>query len=146
MPAHPLPPPPVWSPDCSVGVPELDAQHRHLFELAARLQDAVQTGQVARLLGEAFESLAAYSEGHFQAEETLMSRSGYAGLPAHREEHERFRRKVRYFRRSLQLGKPGVGAEVVEFLHGWLARHIGEADQGYAAHLRGFPDAPPADG
>ncbi len=146
MRAASLPPVPVWTPDCSVGVPELDLQHIQLFRLVAQLQERVETGQSGRALADAFTALAHYARTHFAAEETVMREAGFPGAGEHAAEHERFGRKVGYFARSLQLGKPGVGREVVEYLHSWLVDHVRSRDRAYALHLAGRKRAPTAGG
>lgn len=127
---------PVWTDACRVSVQEIDAQHRNLFGLAANLGVAVREGKSGQVLLPAFDLLAAYCGEHFQAEEGYMARFSYPGLDEHRAEHARFARKIGYFRRSLDIGKPGVATELLDFLAHWLVHHIQDVDRRYAGCFR----------
>lgn len=54
----------------------------------------------------------------------------------HRTEHERFARKVGYFRRGLAIGKSCVANEVLDFLTHWLVHHIQDVDRRYSDCFR----------
>lgn len=127
---------PVWTADCSVSVPELDAQHQTLFGLAANVARAFGEGKSGQVLLPAFDMLAAYCAEHFQAEEGCMARCSYPELDEHRAEHERFARKIAYFRRSLAIGKPGVARELLDFLAHWLVHHVQDVDRRYSDCVR----------
>jgi hemerythrin-like metal-binding protein len=127
---------PVWTDDCSVSVQEIDAQHRALFGLVANLARAVGEGKGGRILLQTFDRLADYSVEHFQTEERYMQQFSYPELGAHRAEHERFARKVGYFRRGLAIGKSCVADEVLDFLTHWLVHHIQDVDRRYVDCFR----------
>jgi hemerythrin len=127
---------PVWTDDYSVAVQEIDAQHQVLFGLAAHLARAIGAGQSGSILLPTFDKLAAYSGEHFQTEERYMEQFSYPERDEHRTEHERFVRKVDYFRRSLAIGKPGVAHEVFDFLAHWLVHHIQDVDRRYSDCFR----------
>jgi len=127
---------PAWTDDCSVAVREIDDQHRVLFGLAAQLAQAIGEGKSGRVLLPTFDKLAAYVGEHFQTEERYMAQFSFPELDEHRAEHERFARKVGYFRRSLAIGKPGVAHEVLDFLTHWLVHHIQDVDRRYSDCFR----------
>lgn len=127
---------PAWTDACSVAVQEIDAQHQALFGLAAHLARAIGEGQCGRVLLPTFDKLAVYTVEHFQTEERYMEQFSFPELGEHRAEHERFVRKVGYFRRSLAIGKPGVAHEVLDFLAHWLVHHIQDVDRRYSDCFR----------
>ena len=127
---------PAWTDDCRVSVQEIDAQHQALFGLVENLARAVDEGKSGRILLQTFDRLADYSVEHFQTEERYMQQFSYPELGAHRAEHERFARKVGYFRRGLAIGKSCVANEVLDFLTLWLVHHIQDVDRRYVDCFR----------
>lgn len=64
---------PTWSPSLAIGVPEIDDQHRTLFERAGRFAAAVHGHERNARLEELFDFLAEYALEHFASEERLGS-------------------------------------------------------------------------
>ncbi len=124
--------PVTWTPAFEVGIPIVDEQHRRLVAIANGVYHL--TGQGAAF-DRALEDMMAYTQYHFALEERLMRLAAYAGLEAHRREHEMLADRVAdLWRRRATL----VQAEVLNLLTGWLFEHILSCDQG----LRRIADAP----
>jgi hemerythrin len=127
-----------WTPALSIGVPEVDDQHRELFRRAERLIRAVRVGDRAEI-GSLLEYLGEYVDQHFSAEEELMRRAGYPETGAHHAAHERFRAELA--ERSLRCEREGATAALALSLHNWLSdwlrSHVGGADLALGAFLRG---------
>jgi hemerythrin len=120
---------PQWSPSLSVGVEEIDAQHRELFRRAYALVEALKAGRRAEV-GGLVEWLGQYAHEHFEAEEALMREVGYPGLAAHRDRHEEFRLQLRalvseYERKG---ATPLVTLNLHNWLSDWLRLHVSSAD------------------
>jgi hemerythrin len=125
----------TWSNEYSVGVEEIDAQHRMLFELLNRLFQAAVKREDQRLTVEVLKSLIDYTKTHFGLEERLLEESGYQGLPGHREDHLRFIAKVNGIAQKFHVEDRSVTFELINFLKHWLQNHIRQSDMEYAAHL-----------
>ena len=78
----------------------------------------------------------------FSAEEKLMHDRGFAGLEAHRLEHQSFKLAVVEFHRRIAGNEPLAGAQLYEYLHNWISNHILNVDVEYGRALRHQP--PPA--
>lgn len=78
----------TWKDEFSVGVAEVDHEHRELIELINGLHDAIQEGAsrdvVVSSLGEIYAQIAA----HFALEEKSMLASHYPAYVSHKEDHE----------------------------------------------------------
>ncbi|MFH1915320.1 MAG: bacteriohemerythrin [Pseudomonadota bacterium] len=121
-----------WDEAMSVGVEELDAQHKTLIELINQTFEAIQRqdeGQLPRLV----EKMAAYGQTHFATEERYMRDSGFPGLEEHRFHHAKFKSTVDDFQRSLESRTDLT--QVFLFLSRWLATHIMDEDMRYAPHV-----------
>ncbi|HPF69710.1 MAG TPA: bacteriohemerythrin [Candidatus Krumholzibacteria bacterium] len=133
---------PTWSDSYSVGVESIDAQHRHLFEVAARLAEAIEAHRSQRVMAGIMKDLIAYTRSHFVFEEMMMEQAGYPDLKRHRAQHAQLLRKVERFRGELEGEGRRVGPEVHRFLQSWLVHHIIEDDLAYAPVLQAAPVEP----
>jgi hemerythrin len=127
-----------WTSRFSVGVPDLDEQHRQLIALYNRVDEALRAGQAHRRMHVFLEELLKYADFHFASEETLMERAGYAELEAHRAEHEQFRRRILRLKNTYDAGQARVSRPLAEFLSYWLENHITGTDSRYRLPLRGM--------
>lgn len=126
----------TWTPDMSVGVPELDDDHRIIVALINQLA-AAQNVDDAGVVEAVLDRLALYVDEHFLREEEYMESVGFPGLQAHRHIHHDLTNKVEQIRLDFFLGKSdSIGADTLEFLTGWLRQHILVEDMQYNPNLR----------
>lgn len=131
--AQVLPGPIAWVPRLSVGIDEIDGQHRVLVEVANRLRDAVAQHRGRREALALLEQLVDYTRVHFAIEEALMRVHGYPDYEAHRRGHERLMEQIYTLRHRAVAGHRGLDGELVTDLQRWVLGHIGEADPDYSA-------------
>lgn len=125
----------AWNDTHSLGLPEIDSEHRALFGIAERLYDDMGTGVGKDGLAGLFARLAAYARFHFENEEALMRRTGFPGYADHRREHEKFSATVSSLERLLETGSVDLPGSLVEFLQSWLGQHVGGSDRRMAEYL-----------
>ena len=117
-----------WSPSIEFGIPEIDDQHRELFELAATFRGH---GDEIRVM-KALAILCDYAKVHLRDEEELLVRIGYPDIEAHRQAHSDFRKMLRPLlqdARSLTLDQ--VADRVEALINGWFYNHIVRVDKLY---------------
>ena len=77
-----------WKDEFSVGVTEVDLEHRDLIDLINDLHAVMGAGatqdKVVDTLGEIYTQISA----HFALEEKFMRNSKYPAYPSHKEDHE----------------------------------------------------------
>jgi hemerythrin len=129
-----------WTNSYSVGLPDFDKHHRHLFDLLNKAYEAsLKTGQ-KDVFFEILEELSEYSQYHFATEEKLMGRSFYPGLAEHQKEHALFTDKITEL---LNLKSKNTFdcmldlVELTQFLMEWFSHHILEVDKQYSELLAG---------
>lgn len=120
----------VWSDQYETGIPELDAQHKRLFEAINHLADCFKEGQSSTGAREALVFLDEYTKDHFYTEEEFMRVVNYPGIEAHRKEHTDLLMKVQNLMLKMDEGYM-ITADVATFVADWLAHHINEVDMGY---------------
>lgn len=124
-----------WEKTYSVGVPEFDAQHQHLFDLLNRFHDAMSTGHGNETMSNILHELIAYTKTHFQAEERLLQSKHYPDLAAHKAEHDKLTHQVIKFQEDFAAGRTSVNIQLMNFLRDWLSNHILHTDKRYGAYL-----------
>jgi hemerythrin len=125
-----------WHASYAVGVEEIDADHRHLFRLAGRFQQAMLDGAGRDMLEDLLSALVAYTCQHFAHEEGYMRKIGYPGFDAHRRQHQELRARVADMRQRAAGGEVLMTIAVLEFLTGSIRAHIVACDSQIGAYQR----------
>jgi hemerythrin-like metal-binding protein len=125
----------TWSRSMSVGVPELDEDHRVLIRIINQLADnSAETDRVG-VLRQCLLSLLRYAEFHFAREEKVMTACDFPGLTHHKEEHRAFTDHMRSLAEALDDDKlPAaeiVNQDLLTYLKDWLNHHILIEDMSY---------------
>jgi len=125
-----------WSEELSVGVPEMDDQHRQLIALLNQFYTAVEQGEREEGIRTLFQGVDDYTVFHFSAEEQFMERIGYPDLAAHQKTHAMFRQEYRSAMERHEQGDRKAVRDLVAFLFSWLYTHISKTDRRYGLHAR----------
>ncbi|QWR76080.1 bacteriohemerythrin [Candidatus Magnetomonas plexicatena] len=125
----------TWNDNLSVGVKELDDQHKKLIALINELFDAVTARKGKDALGPVLSELVEYTKYHFGNEERLFATHGYVNAAAHKQEHDDLTQKVISFDAQFKAGRAMVDLLLMNFLKDWLTKHIVGTDKKYSAFL-----------
>jgi len=124
-----------WSDTLSVGIEEIDVQHKVLVGLVNEMHDAIRDHHGSDVVREILGRLAEYTRIHFAVEESLMRILGYPEYEDHKGEHEELIHSVVDLQGKVDSGQASIGFELMHFLKVWLTKHIMESDQKYAEHF-----------
>ncbi len=117
-----------WSRWMSVGIDDLDEDHRVLIGIVNKLYDD-SNRQDADVVAGILDELIAYTRHHFAAEEACMARSNYPTFAAHKALHDSLTRQVENYRDGFLANREGItGEEVFLFCSDWLGMHILKED------------------
>ena len=125
----------AWSNMFSVGVKDIDDQHKKLVELANSLNDAMKAGKGKEAMGEILSELVTYTVTHFTFEERLMEKHKYPLSPQHKQEHQDLVKTVGEFKAKFEHGDVTLTSEVMSFLRDWLTKHIMNSDKMFGKDL-----------
>ncbi len=125
----------TWTDDLSVGVQELDDQHKILIDMLNSLAEAIQAGKSRELRIAVFNKLLEYTKVHLTVEEGMLRIAQYPKFDEHKKEHESLVAQVLEFREKLATGEAHASAELLMFLRRWLTDHIMKSDKAYEKHL-----------
>jgi hemerythrin len=124
-----------WSDELSVGIQEIDEQHKMLVELLNELHEAVLERRGRDACGEILDRLAEYTRIHFAVEESLMRILDYPDYEKHKEEHELLIDQVIELQKKFHAGGLNISLDLLRFLKGWLGDHIVKSDSHYGPHF-----------
>jgi len=100
----------VWDPKYSVGVAEIDNQHRRLVELIDEMHIAMKEGHAREEAPKILGGLIDYTQKHFATEERLMDRYRYPAAAVHKDKHGRIVARVLEFKEKIDGGS-GASSE-----------------------------------
>ncbi|HYG68618.1 MAG TPA: bacteriohemerythrin [Anaeromyxobacteraceae bacterium] len=126
----------AWKPSLSVGIEEIDVQHRELFRRADRFVESI--GKASRQdVGILLSYLRLYVVAHFGAEEAWMREVSYPEYEAHKKEHDGFVKGIlRLSDEHEKRGGPGLEPmRVATTLTSWLEAHVSGTDTRFAKFL-----------
>jgi hemerythrin len=128
-----------WTPALSVGIEEIDDQHRELFRRAGRLVEGIRRGDPDEI-DELVEYLHRYAVSHFGAEEAAMRSASYSGYARHKAEHDRFIEDLLELSvENEEAGGAFVAVKIDRWLSGWLRDHVVRVDTELGNHLARLP-------
>ena len=128
----------TWTKDFSVGIEEIDSQHRELFNRINNLDAALRQGKVKEEILRVINFLDEYAVTHFGTEEKYMVAYDYPDYRHHREKHEWFRREFSGIKNK--LGNGTSLADIIglsnHLLIDWFCNHIRTADMSLGGFLK----------
>jgi hemerythrin-like metal-binding protein len=132
----------AWTPELSVGVPEIDADHKVLIELIGQINHTADMPEAYTVVGTVLAALSDYTEYHFSREERMQEVVGFPTTDTHRECHDILRQQVQHYLALYTANPEGVDTqELFRFLQRWLFEHILKEDMQYAPYCANNPKA-----
>ena len=126
-----------WNEKYSVGINEIDKQHKKLLDFTNDLYNACGKGKddANELFKVTIKKAVDYVHTHFAYEENLMKQYNYPDYIIHKKQHEEFIRKILEEVKKFQTGALFVPNSFVRFLRDWTLEHIAIVDKKYQKHL-----------
>lgn len=125
----------VWDGVLSVGVDEIDEDHRKLIDIFNVLNHAVADGESPEYLAAVVEELINCTVWHFSHEERLMLKYAYDETEEHKTEHRELIRDAKQLQQEIYQGQEGLTEKHIEYLERWLTEHIFTSDMRLGDHL-----------
>jgi len=125
----------VWGHILSVGVDEIDDDHRKLVSLFNILNHSVMEGDAPDYLAAILDELINCTVWHFSHEERLMLKYGYKGIAEHKMEHQELIKSAKELQQKILQTDNLVMNEDIEFLEHWLMEHIFTTDLKMGTYL-----------
>ncbi len=128
-----------WTDEMSVGLPELDDDHRLIIEAINQLDASAGDAAQQDVVRQHLMRLRRYAEVHFAREENVLAACAYPALEVQKKEHQDF---VKCIQEATQRfdAKPAESVEIISqallgFLTDWLRHHILIEDMAYRPYV-----------
>ncbi|MBI2354905.1 MAG: hemerythrin family protein [Deltaproteobacteria bacterium] len=130
-----------WQEYLSVGVEEIDRQHKLLFEKYNAFFTAYHGGRGDEEVIRLFGFLEEYMATHFADEESLQKRVCFPDYQRHREKHLELTCKVAELKERLYNEGPdhNLVTSAGLLMTGWLIEHISVMDHAIARYVKASP-------
>lgn len=128
----------LWTEALAVGIADVDAQHKSLFEQADRLLESAKRGVKQDELNALLDFLGNYVVEHFGTEERYMAKYAFPESAEHKKQHKDF---VDYYLGvRAKIDKEGASLstlfQVQKYIIDWLNNHIRKSDKVLGAYLK----------
>lgn len=120
-----------WDDKYSVGVKEIDDQHKELVANISKLADCINQAKMKEEGKVILDALLHYAQYHFDTEEKYFSEFNYEGSEKHINAHRAFKNKMLDLKTKFENNEIEITFELIDFLEDWLLDHLMDMDQGY---------------
>jgi len=124
-----------WKDTYSIGIKEIDTQHKKFFGILARADDTLllkkHEGEPEVIIKELFN----YADYHFSVEERYFEKFNYPEKDIHVREHAEYRKKTLDFYKQISSGE-NIYAELIDFIYNWWVGHIMYSDRKYIENFK----------
>ena len=128
-----------WDDSLSVGVDEIDTQHKRLIDLHNRVHECilgVKGEDCDTVTKEAINEMMAYADYHFNCEREYMEKICYPAIVAHLRCHSTFEDEIYQHFRAAINGQYILPTEVIKLIKKWFHDHITTEDRKLGEYLR----------
>ncbi len=125
----------LWDDSYSIGIAEIDQQHKEMFGTMMGLHRAMLAGQSGQRIEPALLEMMRGCESHFRTEEALMAFHRFPDLKNHKSEHALITAQLQVFLADHKAGKPGLIVDLLEYLEDWQGIHVLQHDMKYRDYL-----------
>jgi hemerythrin len=125
-----------WKNEFSVGVTEMDNQHKKLLAMINRLIEEQHSLTDPKTIAELLTGMTDDARVHFRAEEYLMAEYGYDRKNEQEIQHQAFIDKTISFYSATDIGPNILSTALLDYLGTWLVGHILKEDMRYKEFFR----------
>ncbi len=126
-----------WKPELTVGVGEIDVQHRKLISKMQELHESAEANDMEKVK-ETIKFLAAYAENHFRTEEMFMMHYVYPGYKEHKSKHMEYLTGIEVLVDRIRAENMPAGdiKKEAESIYKWFHDHISSYDMKMGEFLK----------
>ncbi|MCP5424528.1 MAG: hemerythrin family protein [Gammaproteobacteria bacterium] len=124
-----------WSDSLSVGVQQIDEQHKELVSMVNKVNEGISGGWGKEARDEILTRLVEYTRIHFATEESLMDISKYPEQKSHKHRHDDLINMVGQHLKKYEEDPNASNYDLLFFLKKWLVDHIMKDDKKLGAYL-----------
>jgi hemerythrin len=124
-----------WKNKHSVGVRELDEQHKIIMQCLDELHEELMRGKINQPVALLLDNLMSLAKEHFATEEKLMASTEFPELDEHRASHQDLMERIENFISWQVTRDPSAYCQFMYFVREWMIRHMVKDDQKFGPWL-----------
>ncbi len=124
-----------WNEIYSVGISEIDDQHKKLIDIINKLFKGFSEGKADEIIPDIINELINYTEYHFKTEEDLFNKYNLPEKEKHIQSHKQFVEKIKTWKDN--INEKELPYELMDYLKNWLVNHIMKEDKQYSSFFEG---------
>lgn len=121
----------IWGENFSVGVRDLDEQHKQIVIIVNTLIDMNNAEVSSEIISDTLTKMTRYAMDHFEKEEQYMLDYEYPEYPSQKKQHQEFKKKTVNFCMETMVHEVTVPKEIITYLKAWWTNHILKEDMKY---------------
>ena len=127
----------MWKSESNgVYLPDIDQEHKSLFEMTDEVCQALQAGCRVDEVEPKLRELVAHAIGHFAHEEKMMKAKRYPAYRWHKDQHTTVRNRLAGVDGFIHSGDREAIIAVLDYLSAWFQTHTAVSDRMMGAYLR----------
>lgn len=128
-----------WTTNMSVGLTELDDDHRTLIKIINHLNANIGEAMRPETVRQCLLALRRYAEFHFAREERVLVACNFPGIEVQKDEHRDFIARIQEvtqrFDADPEDASTVINDELLSYLREWLSHHIMIEDMAYRPYV-----------
>ncbi|MEN8107261.1 MAG: bacteriohemerythrin [Pseudomonadota bacterium] len=125
-----------WKDEFSVGVADVDHEHRELIALINELHDAMSAENATLTVTDFLGEIYAHVSAHFALEEKIMREQRYDQYQDHKDDHERLLDELRDIMDDYEENAYFSDEEFASHVERWFTEHFKTRDARLHKHLK----------
>ncbi|MDN3510141.1 MAG: bacteriohemerythrin [Candidatus Jettenia sp. CY-1] len=121
----------LWGEGFSVGVRDLDEQHKQIIIMVNTLIEMNDTKVDSEIISDTLTKMTRYATDHFNKEEQYMLEYNYPEYSLQKKQHQEFKRKTVDFCMETMIHNTTVPIAIFTYLKSWWTNHILKDDMKY---------------
>ena len=123
----------TWNDEWSVGIKEIDDQHKQFIELINNIYEAIEKGDFEKECCVSLDYFANYALYHLSTEEDYFEKFDYDKKEEHIVEHNNYRKEIGKWAASCPSSENRMQLlkEAADFSTTWMIAHILGSDRQY---------------
>lgn len=118
----------LWKPAYSLGIEEVDAQHKKLFEYLNELFRGTTLQHNKETLLNVLNELEQFGGMHFATEARYMKKFNYPEINIHLDDHKRFFDDLKTLKSYYDSGVHDQAIPLLQFIKHWITNHLAIID------------------
>ncbi len=125
----------TWNDKFSVGISEIDRQHKQMMFMINSIGEEIKNGGDFAKISPIVDELIAYTDNHFSYEENLLEKNNCPDFLPHKKNHAVLMQEITDWRDKAKESSPEKLKTLIGILRVWFPGHILNADKKHAAYF-----------